>query len=172
MEQTPSTPQVHKKKTSKFLKVVPWVGLALFVIVAALNGYLYASKQLTFAFGSAAANPRASAVCGDAIISKYNAAMYYGIRGSNKDPTLDIVGIKELQNDIPTKAGYAKDPTCQTILFWISIQQRDALKAQNALTALMVLHEEGKYVDSNLSSTASLPSLQDALNALTADSRG
>ena len=172
MEQTPPSSQVHKKKSSKALKIIPWVGLGLFVVVAALGGYLFASKQLTFALGNTATTSRATAACGDAIISIYNSAMNYQVRGNDTEPTLDGTTLNQLEKDIPAKAGYAKDPTCQTILFWIAIQHTDATKAQHALTVLNSLHDEGKYVDSNLANNAPLSTFKDTLNTLTVDSQG
>lgn len=169
MEQTPSSAQIHKKKSSKALKIIPWVGLGLFIITIALGGYLYASKQLTFGTVQTPVTIRATAVCGDSIISIYNSAMNYQIRGNDTDPTLDNATLNKLEKDIPSKAGYAQDPTCQTILFWIAIQHNDAAKAQNSLTALNRLHDEGKYVDSNLANNAPLSTFKDTLNTLIAE---
>lgn len=172
MEQTPLSPQVHSKRRNKFLSIIPWVGFGLFTIVIALGGYLYATNQLLFAFGNAASNVRTTAVCGDSIINKYNSAMNYQVRGSDTKPTLDGPGLKELEKDIPTKAEYSKDPTCQTILFWIAIQYNNASNAQTALTALNNLHDQGKYVDSNLSNNAPLSTFKDTIDTLTIGSKG
>ena len=172
MEQTPSFPQVHTKKRNKSLTIIPLVGLGLFIIVVTLAGYLYSTKQLTFAFGNASSNVRAAAICGDPVINKYNSAMNYQVRGNDTTPTLDGTGLKELEKDIPTKAGYANDPTCQTILFWIAIQHTDATKAQTALTALNSLHDQGKYVDSNLANNAPLSTFKDTIDTLTIGSKG
>ncbi len=172
MEQTSFTPQKNKKKRNKLFMIVPWVGLGLFIIIVVLGAYLYASKQLTFAFGNMSKNARASAVCGDTVINKYNSAMNYQVRGNDTNPTLDGPGLNELEKDIPTKAGYATDPTCQTILFWIAIQHTDVTKAQTALTALNSLHDQGKYVDSNLANNAPLSTFQDTIDTLTIGSKG
>lgn len=172
MEQTPSSLQVHTKKRNKSLTIIPWVGLGLFILVATVGGYLYATKQLTFALGNTPSNNRAAAICGDPVINKYNSAMNYQVRGNDTDPTLDGPGLKELEKDIPTKAGYVNDPTCQTILFWIAIQHTDAAKAQTALTALNSLHDQGKYVDSNLANNAPLFTYKITLDTMMAESKG
>jgi hypothetical protein len=172
MEQTPFSSQLHKKKSSKAVKIIPWVGLGLFVVVAALGGYLFVSKQLTLTLGNNSTSSRAAAICGDAIIGQYNAAMNYQVRSTGADPTLDTKSLGELEAGIPAKAGYADDPTCQTILFWIAVQNNDGTKAQTALTALNKLHDEGKYVDSNLANNAPLSTFKDALNNLTPNTQG
>lgn len=169
MEQTPP-PQVITKKTKKShmaLKIIPWVGLGLFIAVVVIGGYLYATKKLTFAFGNMATNS-ATAVCGDAIITNYNAAMFYRVRSPEAEPTLDETGLNNLEKEIPTKAGYAQDSTCQTILFWIAINHRDAKPAQLALTALESLHSEGKYVDSNLNNNVPLSKYKNSIDYLSA----
>lgn len=173
MEQTPLTPPVHKKKGNKALKIIPWVGLGLFVVVVALGGYLYATKQMTFAAAPTSSGAY-TPVCNDAVINKYNAAMNYQVRGTdpNAAPTLDTKSLSELEKDIPSKAGYAGDPTCQTILFWIAVQNNDKAKAQTALTALNKLHDEFKYVDSNLANNAPLSTFDSTLNTITANTQG
>lgn len=169
MEHTPLSPQVNKKKSNKVLKIIPWVGAGLFILVASVGGYLYTTKQLTFTNTSTGAY---MPVCGDAIISKYNAAMNYKVRSTNADPTLDTKGLSELEKAIPAKTGYADDPTCQTILFWVAIQNNDKTKAQAALTALNKLHDEYKYVDSNLANNAPLSTFKDTLNTITTNTQG
>ena len=173
MEQIPS-PQVFTKKTKKShkaLKIIPWVGLVLFIVTIVIGGYLYASKKLTFAFSSTSTNG-ATAICGDTVITQYNAAMFYQVRGTDTKDSLDEAGINNLEKDVSKKAGYAQDATCQTILFWIAIHHHDATKAAVALTALNNLHGEGKYVDSNLSNNASLSTFQSAIDSLRVDPQG
>ena len=169
MEQTPPTKAVTKKtkKSHTALKIITWVGLGLFIITIATGGYLYATNKLTFAFGSAS-TVSSVAVCGDAIITNYNAAMFYRVRSPEAKPTLDEAGLNNLEKEIPTKAGYAQDPTCQTILFWIAINHRDANKAQLALTALESLHSEGKYVNSNLNNSVPLSKYKISIDYLSA----
>lgn len=177
MEQTPS-PQVSvikSTKRNKALTIIPWVGLVLFIITAALAGYLYATKQMAFAFGSTAtgANTTASAaVCGESVINTYNLAMHYQYRDSTTEQTLDEAGLNDLEKQIPAKNGYAQDPTCQTILFWIAIHHNDATKAKAALTALNDLHSKGKYVDSNLSNNSALSTFQDTIDGLSVGAQG
>lgn len=172
MEQTPP-PQVITKKAKKSnmaLKVIPWVGLGLFIITLAAGGYLYATKKLAFTFGG---TPTRSvvAVCGDAIISKYNDAMNYKIRDSGTTSKLDEVGLNNLEKEVTAKSAYAQDPTCQTILFWIAVQHSDGNKAQAALASLNTLHSGGKYVDSNLNNNAPLSTFKNIVDYLTAGPR-
>jgi hypothetical protein len=173
MEHIPSD-QVFTKKTNKShkaLKIIPWVGLVLFVAIVVIGGYLYATKRLTFAFGNTATNST-TAVCGDSVIAQYNAAMFYQVRGTDTRDSLDEAGINNLEKDIPKKTGYAQDATCQTILFWIAIHHLDATKAAGALTALKSLHGQGKYVDSNLSSSSSLLTFQGAIDSISVNPQG
>jgi len=172
MEQTPFSSQAQQKKHSKALVIIPWIGLVLFVVLAAAGGYLYATKQLTLNTHSAGVANRATAVCGDVLINKYNAAMSFQERGNSTEATLDTAALNELKKDIPTKEGYATDPTCQTMLFWIAVQDVDAATAQTALTALNKLHDEGKYVDSNLANNAPLSTFPDTVRSLTIESQG
>jgi hypothetical protein len=173
MEHIPSD-QVFTKKTNKShkaLKIIPWVGLVLFIATVVIGSYLYATKKLTFSFGNTVTNS-ATAVCGDSVISQYNAAMFYQVRGTDTRDSLDEAGINNLEKDVPKKTGYAQDATCQTILFWIAIHHHDATKAAGALAALNSLHGQGKYVDSNLSSSASLSTFQSAIDSLRVDPQG
>jgi len=79
--------------------------------------------------------------------------MYYRLRDGSSMPSLDMAGLQKLVSEIKTKANYAKDPTCQTILFWVAVQNDNYNEANTAYKALKTLHDEGKYVDSNLRSS-------------------
>jgi len=168
MEQTPSpqvSKHVSKKKSNKALRVIPWVGLVLFVVTIAAGVYLYATKQLVLAINSTATP---TIVCGDAIVNTYNKASRYVIP-TTKDIGVDSAGLDALDKDMRTKADFEKDPTCQTIIFWHAIINSDVAKAKTALTAIEKLHDTHQYADTNLIDTTSLTSMRDSLSAMSAD---
>jgi len=166
MEQTPSpqvSKHVSKKKNNKALRVIPWVGLVLFVVTIAAGVYLYATKQLILAINSTATP---TIVCGDGIVNTYNKASIYTIPGTD-EVGIDMAGLKTLDKDIRAKAGFEKDPTCQTILFWDAIINKDTAKAQTALTAAEKLHDMQQYANTNLIDATNTSSMQKSLDVIT-----
>ena len=140
----------------KYVLAVVLVGL----VIAAV-GWLFSSGHLVYV-GS-----KSSAVaCGSDVVTKYNAAMFYRPRNGSNTPSLDEAGLKNLTSEIKSKAKYATDPTCQTILFWTAVHDNNYKAANEAYKAVKSLHDKGDFADSNLRSNDALFTYQGYLNSL------
>jgi hypothetical protein len=170
MEQTPSRHESKKKKSNKFLRILPWVGWALLVVVIAVGVYFYSAKKPITILAPSGTSVTVI-VCDDAIVGTYNAASKLQPRGTNTDLTADVVGLNQLDTAIRSKSGFDQDPTCQTILFWNAIMNNDSGKAGIALTAIENLHDSHHFADSNLENTTSISVMKDSLTAMAADTK-
>ena len=92
----------------------------------------------------------AKIVCGPELVSKYNDAMYVSFRNNEKLPSLDVEGIKNIKTEIKAKAGYEKDPTCQSMLYLIAIYEEDYEGSKLAYETVKKLHDQGMYADNNI----------------------
>lgn len=117
------------------------------LIVVGVTAWLFASGHLVWSNGKT--NETASA-CGSDIVNKYNDAMYMIGRGGSSEPSIDEAGVKDVQSEVKHKAGYEKDATCQTLLFWIAIHNSDYSAAKTAATAVKELHDKGQFADNNI----------------------
>ena len=128
---------------------VGWIlGILVIAVIAALlvSGYLAVVwKQPSDHV--AIVTPRA---CGDDVVTTYNDVSQYKQRDGKDDYTIDEQGLKRLAAQIKDKAGYQRDPTCQTILFMAAVDDKDYATAKATYKTLNDLHAEGKYADSNL----------------------
>lgn len=167
MEQTSSQAATKKKKHNKFLLIAPWVGTALFIVVLAVGAYFYLSKKPIVVAPAGNTTSVNTIVCGDSIVSTYNAASKLEVRTPGGDITTDVDGLTKLDATIRAKSGFEQDPTCQTILFWNAISNNDSGKAKIALNVIETLHDAHHYADSNLENTTSISVMRDSLNALT-----
>ncbi len=172
MEQTPSRHESKKKKNNKFLRLLPWVGSTLLIVVLAIGAYLYTTKQpVTVLVPGGTSVVTTVIVCDDSVVGAYNVASKLEIRGSNTDLSADAVGLNNLDSQIRSKSGFDQDPTCQTILFWNAIANNDEAKASTALTAIESLHDSHHFADTNLEGNATIPAMKDSLSATVADKR-
>lgn len=110
-----------------------------------------------FVFGNTTAvdqngNPvvTATVICDDGIISRYNDATLYKIRGEDAQPAMDSAALKALASDVKSKDGHEDDPTCQAVVFWNAIDESDYDTASSAYDAIKRLHNQSKFVDNNM----------------------
>lgn len=181
MDQISSPYEPSKKKSNAFLRIFPWVGTALFFVVTAVGVFYYvtviypeATSDATTGSTKVVSNGTttvSTVVCNDAIISTYNSALELEVRTANAEPTLDVATLAKLDADIRSKAGFAQDPTCQTILFWAAIISNNTTKASTALKAVRTLREKRLFADTSLENTASISVMKDSLNAAIANPR-
>jgi hypothetical protein len=150
------------KRSARFrlnYKALLAIVLAGFVIAGVW--WLFSSGRLVYA------SPKSSAVvCRSDVVTKYNAVMFFRTRDGSSTPSLDEVGLKKLEADIKTKARYATDPTCQTILFWTAVHNDNYKAANEAYKAVKSLHEKGNFADSNLRSNEPLFTYETYMNSL------
>ncbi len=139
-----------------------------YVLTILLAGLIIAGVWWLFSSGRLVyVSSKSSAVaCGPDIVTKYNAAMFYRPRNGSNTASLDETGLKNLASEIKSKAKYATDPTCQTILFWTAVHDNNYKAANEAYKAVKSLHDKGEFADSNLRSNDSLFTYQGYLNSL------
>ena len=132
-------------------KLVIIGAVAVVALLSVGVGWLFSSGRLVYVSpGSQVAI--SSAVCGSDVVDTYNAAAYYVKRGNSETPTMDEDGLKKLATDIKAKNNYADDATCQTILFWLAVHNKDAQAADTAYQAVNKLHTKRIFADSNIRS--------------------
>jgi hypothetical protein len=117
------------------------------LIVAGGIVWLFVSGHLVWSDGKAS---KTASVCGADIVNKYNDAMYMIGRNGSTEPSIDEAGVKDVQSEVKRKAKYEEDATCQTLLFWIAIQNNDYPAAKTAATAVKELHDKGQFADNNI----------------------
>lgn len=133
------------------------VSISIVIIVALLGvgiWWLFNTGRLVYV-----ANPSTTStavVCDSSIVDKYNTAMYYEERNGSTQPTIDEAGVRNLVSEIKGKKGYDTDATCQSILFWVAIYNKDASAARTAYDAVKSLHDKRIFADSNLRSNEAL----------------
>ena len=137
--------------------------VSLVVLAALAIIWLFAFQKVKITWGDTNNSGSIVVVCGSDLITEYNAAMYYDIRGDSTEPSLDEGGLKSIAGKIKDSAGYESDPTCQAMLFWIAIYNKDYNSAKSAHEAVKVLHEKRIYADSNIRSNAPLFEYDSAL---------
>jgi len=165
MEQKPyMQPHVQEKtkKNSKLLKIIPWLGLVLFIITIASGSYLFATRQLAFALGASDEKPVASltAVCGKDIIQKYN-----DIFTTDSDTEYASV-LKTAYDAVGAKPGYASDPNCVFIRYTYYFNLKDTVNARKELDQLKILAAQNLYATSALVGVQSIDGLEISLNLL------
>lgn len=126
--------------------------ITVVVLVLALAGvvsWLFMSGKLAWV-DSNTNTVAVKAVCGTDMVNKYNDASFLVGRNGSSELTVDDAGIKAVKNDIMSKNNYKTDPTCQAILFWISIRYQDYDTAKSAYDAVHALHDQGHFADNNI----------------------
>jgi len=124
------------------------VSVVLLLVVGAAVG-LFVSGKVAWV-GPDTKVVTAKIVCGPELVSKYNDAMYVSFRNNEKLPSLDVEGIKNIKTEIKAKAGYEKDPTCQSMLYLIAIYEEDYEGSKLAYETVKKLHDQGLYADNNI----------------------
>lgn len=99
---------------------------------------------------------RQAIVCDEDTVDLYNDAMYFRPRNGEATSSIDSEEVKRIVADIKTKDGYDSDPTCQTILFWVAIYDKDLEAAISANSALQELYIKGMYSSPNIRSNQPL----------------
>jgi hypothetical protein len=161
MEQKPEQAHVNTKKTNKTLQVIPWVGLILFVVLAVIGGYLYATKKLVFASASTDASVSVvTRACGKDVIAKYNG--YY----TADAPDAQKATLKSAFDAATATSGAADDPNCAYIRYAYYFATGDTANAQKEIDSLKALAAKGQYATSELTGVQQLDSIQADLNRL------
>lgn len=118
---------------------------------------------------SSADNPKVSQkalVCTDDVVSDYNKFSLASQRNGSQDYTIDSQSLDRQVKDIMTKAGYAEDPTCLTIIMLSAIRNGDYMTANSNYDALTKLHRKNQFANSNLATSGPLASYKAQIEEL------
>lgn len=161
MEQQ-SQPKHSRVKNLKARTIIPWVGSILFVIIIAVMGYLFVTKQLVLALGAGSekAVTVQSHVCGSDVIGKFNDI--YTADSGNKYTSI----LKTAFDAATAKSGYINDPNCVYIRYSYYVAQKDTSNAQKELDTLKTLAGQGSYATSQLSGVQTIDDMQAAIDFL------
>jgi len=155
---------MSKKKTAIISTAA---GILLLAIGVALGYVLFGNKA--DANGDTGLSDVSATVCDSDIVSLYNQAARYEIRGNADQPTIDETGLKTLSDEIVGKDGYQEDPTCQTILFWTAVNAKNYDAAKTAYEAIKALHADGRFANTNLRTTTALFEYESVLDTVSPD---
>lgn len=128
-------------------KIVTGITVAVVILLIGCMAWLFLSGQVRVLWGK---SNESVVVCGTGVVDTYNAAMHYQTRTGSSGPALDEEGLKKLAVDIKSKPGYESDPTCQSMLFWMAIHDRNYTAATSAYDAVKKLHDKRIFADSNI----------------------
>ena len=135
------------------------------VIICGIATWLFMSGRLVWSVNGGQ-HVAARTVCDSTIVSKYNDAMFVTQRSGSDEPSVDEAGVKAVKADIKTKTGHEKDATCQALLFFIAINDRDYPSAKSAYQEVKQLHDNGIFPDNNIRGSDALFNYQNLLNGI------
>ena len=126
------------------------------IVGAAVIG-LIASGYVTITIGKSKSQASsASIVCGEDMLSRYNEAI---LARPTDDPTVSVIdkeGLAKIATDIKNHGAYKDDPTCQTMLFWIALQDKNYDDAKAAYEGVSHWYDEHVYANSDIRGNAPL----------------
>jgi hypothetical protein len=131
-------------------KVVIIIIAVIVMVLGGVVAWLFASGRLVWVNPGAEQITLSKIVCGDDLVETYNEALVPLRRDGAEVSSIDTEALKKLQTEVRGRDGYAGDPTCQTMLFWISVNQEDYEAAVDANDALKRLYGNGIYANSDL----------------------
>ena len=156
-----TTKKTHNKKHGIIVVVI-----IVLVIIAIGIGAYYCYGKYNDTNAGVFTSP---SVCDDSIVERYNTATTPVAREGSDDIGPDKEGLKNLSQEITAKAANDKDPTCQTILFWVAFKERNYEAAKNAHDKISELHKKRIFADSNIRGNAPLTELGYALRSISPD---
>jgi len=156
---SPDTAQAKKQHVPKLFLIIT----ALFIILVVAGGYLFATKQLVFAFGSSEEKPVTvvASVCSKSTINKFNAS--YGAKTADERKA----ALTSAFEAVNATAGYASDPNCEYIRYVYYIEQKDVQNAQKEVDVLKALAAKNQYASSQVYGVRSIESMQSDVKVLT-----
>ena len=160
MNHSSSTDTAQTKKQP--IPKIFWIMSALLIVLVILGGYLFATKQLVFAFGTSTEKPVTviSSICGKETIKKFNDA--YTVPTSAER----TVAFKNAFDAVTSTSGYAGDPNCVFIRYTYYIELKDTANAQKEVDVLKKLAAQNLYATSQLSSVRPIESMQNDITIL------
>jgi hypothetical protein len=142
--------------------------VAALVIFLALAGgvvWLFMSGKLVWA-GAGQQTASYEVVCDSEMVDVYNRAIIYEVRDESSEPSFDTDTLKDLSSTIRDNNSYAADPTCQAILFRVSIVEKDYDAAKAAYEEIKSLHDKRIFADSNIRTSAPVSDYEAVLDTI------
>lgn len=134
------------------------ISTLLLTILIALLGYLSLTGKLIFQASDQAT--LRNIVCDEEMVIKYNEAALNKQRNGSDEYSIDKQALNNLVSDIKSKSSYKNDPTCQTIVMLVAIQDSDYNAANEAYDAVRRLHHQKLFANSNLATSGPLANYQ------------
>lgn len=144
------------KTSSSFWKIAFWIILIILIIFGIIVSFLFLSGRLAYNIDGVYGT-----VCTEPIISSFNTE----IQGKDGSHTPDISALNTLEATIKSRDNYSQDPTCQTILFTIALQNNNTASAKVAYDQIILLHSQHKYSDPTLQGVGSLTDMKNLLTS-------
>ena len=151
-------------------KIIVIVSIVLILAATGVAAWLFVSEKIAFvAQANKPVTPKV--ICNTEIVNTFNDAMFYTRRAGASTVSVDDEGIKNLNTNIKSSAGYETDPTCQTILYLTAIYKEDYEAAKVAYLAVKELHDKRVFADSNIRGNQPLFMYEDSMYALSPEGK-
>jgi hypothetical protein len=122
------------------------------------------SKATANIDGKATASKRSG--CSGDIVAKYNEAIIMTYRNNDDFASIDKAGLADVGRRIRETDSYKSDSTCQTILFWLAVNNRDYSAAVAANGVIQAQYRDGIYADSDIQGVSGVSSYNDLIIGL------
>ncbi len=140
--------------------VVLLVTVIIVVALAGVAGWLIVSGRVAIVWKSTSDKVvTVNSSCDDIIIKQYNAAFD---AGNEKDFTSNLNNVASI---ITKKPNFKQDPTCNYMMFYISLQNRDKENAQSYLDTVSIAAKEGRYVNTSIKELKSTQDMQGLIDS-------
>lgn len=148
-------------------KKIVTIIVTLIVFLALVGGitWLFVSGKLVWA-GADRQTASYEVVCDSDMVDVYNRAIIYEVRDESSELSFDTDTLKGLSSTIKDNNSYAVDPTCQAIIFRISIVEKDYDAAKAAYKEIKSLHGKRIFADSNIRTSAPLSEYEAVLDTI------
>ena len=131
-------------------KKIAIIGVTILVLLAAgAVAWSFMSGKIIWNFSGDAEIGMRSA-CGEDIVLRYNDIMIYQLKEGDIDPSIDAAAVAGIKDEINKLEGSKEDATCQTLLFWIAIHNRDYDAANAAANIVKAQHDLGVFSNNNI----------------------
>lgn len=143
------------------MKKKPVVAILLILVAVLLAGAVtwavLTNKLVVVWNGSGTPGSLAVNVCDSTLVDEYNKVTEYTRPdGAEVPPSIDVEGLRKVVERIEASSGYESDPTCQVMLFWAAIADKDHATADGILPVIKDLHAKRIFPDNNLRTTVPL----------------
>lgn len=140
--------------------IVLVVTVVVIVALAGVVGWLIASGRVAIVWKNSSDRVvTVNSICDDTIIKQYNASFD---AGNEKD---FISNLNNVASIITKKSNFKQDPTCNYMMFYISLQNRDKENAQSYLDAVSISAKEGHYVNINIKELQDIQAMQGLIDS-------